>query len=64
LAPLRVKPTFAKANRTRAKANNSMSSSVRRLPRATEGTGSVGSTAGDGAVMLLTSFPRAPGRGH
>src|SRR4029077_15957363 len=48
---------------TRAKANTSMISSVRRLLRDTEGTGPVGSTAGGGAVMLLTR-PLRPGREH
>ena len=33
--PLRLKPTFAKANATSAKAKTSMISSVRRLPRVT-----------------------------
>ena len=52
--PLSVKPTLARANMTRAKANTSMISSVRRLLRDAGGSGPVGSTAGDGAVMLLT----------
>ena len=53
--PLRLKPTFAKAKATRAQAKTSMISSVRRLLRDTGTSGPVGSTAGDGAVMLLTS---------
>ena len=61
--PLRLKPTFAKAKATSAQAKTSMISSVRRLLRATGTSGPVGSTAGDGAVMLLTSVLR-PGKGH
>ena len=62
--PLRLKPTFAKANRTSAKANTSMISSVRRLLRPPGTSGLSGSTAGVGAVMLLTSvpWPRSPTR--
>ena len=52
--PLRLKPTFANANATRAKAKTSMISSVPRLPPDTGTSGLSGSTAGDGAVMLLT----------
>src|SRR5690242_21891855 len=61
--PLSVKPTFASANATRAKANTSMISSVHRLLRDAGGSGPVGSTAGDGVVMLLTK-PQGTGRGH
>src|SRR5271165_6514118 len=53
--PVRLKPTFAKTKTTSAKAKTSMISSVRRLLRDTGTSGPVGSTAGDGAVMLLTS---------
>ena len=62
--PLRLKPTFAKANATSAKAKMSMINSVRRLLRVTGTSGPVGSTAGDGAVMLLTSALWRPGPGH
>src|ERR1700722_2309772 len=61
--PLRLKPTFANANATSPKAKISMISSVRRLPPGTGTSGFSGSTAGDGAVMLLTgASPCRPGR--
>src|ERR1035441_8989422 len=60
--PLRLNPTFAKANATSATAKTSMISSVRRLLGPT--SGSSGSTAGDGAVMPLTSVLRSAGPGR
>src|SRR5580658_8639611 len=59
---LRLYPTFANANATSANAKMSMISSVRRRPRAAETSGYSGSTAGDGAVMLLTGASRRVAR--
>ena len=59
---VQAEPTFAKANATSAKTKTSMISSVRRLLRGRRDQRSVGSTAGVGAVMLLTgTSPRPAG---
>src|SRR5579862_3153848 len=55
--PFRLYPTFANAKATSANANASMMSSAPRRPGAT-GTGRSGSTAGVGAVTVLTVAAR------